>query len=102
MKVNAAGVKKNIGHFLQVENETDKVYEGYCVDVALEIASIVNFKFIFKQVKDAAYGAEDENGTWNGMVGELLRNVRRQHRCNQCVYYIIILISTINYLTSCF
>ena len=50
-------------------------YEGYCVDLALHLAEIVHFDFHFRGVKDGAYGSENENGTWNGMIGELQRGV---------------------------
>ena len=53
-----------------------KVYEGYCVDLANKIAELVQFEFKISVVRDDKYGSEDENGTWNGMIGELLRNVR--------------------------
>ena len=29
-----------------------------------------------RTVKDGKYGAEETNGSWNGMVGELIRRVR--------------------------
>lgn len=50
-------------------------FEGYCADLAKKIAEFVQFKYILEPVKDAAYGAQDDNGTWNGMVGVLVRNV---------------------------
>ena len=50
-------------------------YEGYCADLAKKIASIVDIDYKIVPVKDSAYGSRDENGTWNGMVGELIRGV---------------------------
>jgi len=50
-------------------------YEGYCADLAKQIAETVGFRYKIKPVGDDKYGAE-ENGTWNGMVGELIRHVR--------------------------
>jgi len=55
-------------------NENDK-YEGYCADLAKQIARVIGFRYFIKPVKDKKYGAK-ENGTWNGMVGELIRHVR--------------------------
>jgi len=49
-------------------------YEGYCADLAKQIAEAVGFRYKIKPVTDGKYGA-DENGTWNGMVGELIRHV---------------------------
>jgi hypothetical protein len=51
-------------------------FEGYAVDLTkkiMEIVGILNYEIV--PVKDKAYGARDENGTWNGMVGELIRGV---------------------------
>ena len=46
------------------------------IDLTNKIMKIVllsNYKIV--PVKDKKYGARDENGTWNGMVGELIRGV---------------------------
>lgn len=58
-----------------VDNER---YEGYCVDLAAEIAKHCGFKYQLKIVGDGKYGARDaETKIWNGMVGELVYGVRR-------------------------
>jgi len=51
-------------------------YEGFCVDLAEQIAHFVGFDYVIRPVKDGMYGAKYPNGTWNGMVGELVRHVR--------------------------
>lgn len=51
-------------------------YEGYCVDLASEIAKHVGIKYKLSIVMDGKYGARDpETKTWNGMVGELVYGV---------------------------
>ena len=50
-------------------------YEGYCADLANEVARAVGFDYIIKLVKDSKYGEKEKDGTWNGMVGELTRRV---------------------------
>lgn len=51
-------------------------YEGYCVDLASEIAKHVGIKYKLSIVADGKYGARDpETKTWNGMVGELVYGV---------------------------
>lgn len=50
-------------------------YEGYCADLAREVADIVGFEYVLRLVRDNSYGAKSEHGTWNGMVGELTRKV---------------------------
>ncbi|XP_048365337.1 glutamate receptor 2 isoform X3 [Sphaerodactylus townsendi] len=48
-------------------------YEGYCVDLAAEIAKHCGFKYKLTIVGDGKYGARDaETKIWNGMVGELV------------------------------
>uniref|UniRef100_A0A669E786 Glutamate receptor n=1 Tax=Oreochromis niloticus TaxID=8128 RepID=A0A669E786_ORENI len=60
--------KKN---YMQMEGN-DR-YEGYCVDLASEIAKHVGIKYKLSIVPDGKYGARDpETKTWNGMVGELV------------------------------
>jgi len=49
-------------------------YEGYCADLAKKIAELVQFNYRLKLVEDDKFGAE-VNGTWNGMVGELINRV---------------------------
>lgn len=64
-------LKKNADQF--VDNER---YEGYCVDLAAEIAKHCGFKYQLKIVGDGKYGARDaETKIWNGMVGELVYGV---------------------------
>ena len=50
-------------------------FDGFCVELAEKIADMCEFTFEIKLVKDGKYGAREDNGTWNGMVGELIRKV---------------------------
>lgn len=52
-------------------------YEGFCVDMLRELAGILKFSFKIKLVDDGLYGAPEPNGSWTGMVGELIDRVRR-------------------------
>ncbi|KAF0022826.1 hypothetical protein F2P81_024807 [Scophthalmus maximus] len=61
-------LKKNHEQF--VGNER---YEGYCAELAAEIAKHVGFNYRLELVGDGKYGARDaETKLWNGMVGELV------------------------------
>uniref|UniRef100_A0A8C6UIU9 Glutamate ionotropic receptor AMPA type subunit 1 n=1 Tax=Neogobius melanostomus TaxID=47308 RepID=A0A8C6UIU9_9GOBI len=61
-------LKKNHEQF--VGNER---YEGYCAELASEIAKHVGFSYRLELVGDGKYGARDpESKMWNGMVGELV------------------------------
>ncbi|XP_076843694.1 glutamate receptor 3a isoform X2 [Brachyhypopomus gauderio] len=56
-----------------VQLEGNDRYEGYCVDLASEIAKHVGIKYKLSVVEDGKYGARDsDTRRWNGMVGELV------------------------------
>lgn len=52
-------------------------YEGFCVDMLKELADILKFKYRIRLVGDGLYGVPGTNGTWTGMVGELISRVCR-------------------------
>ncbi|XP_072531636.1 glutamate receptor ionotropic, kainate 5 isoform X2 [Salminus brasiliensis] len=52
--------------------EGNDQYEGFCVDMLRELADILKFSFRIKLVDDGLYGAPEPNGSWTGMVGELI------------------------------
>ncbi|ELT93728.1 hypothetical protein CAPTEDRAFT_178222 [Capitella teleta] len=54
--------------------EGNDKYEGYCADLAKLIAEEINIKYKIVPVADKKYGGLNENGTWDGMVGELVRH----------------------------
>ncbi|KAI3374021.1 hypothetical protein L3Q82_022581 [Scortum barcoo] len=61
-------LKKNHEQF-----EGNDRYEGYCAELASEIAKHVGFVYRLELVGDGKYGARDaETKMWNGMVGELV------------------------------
>lgn len=56
--------------------EGNDKYEGYCVDLASEIAKHIGIKYKIAIVPDGKYGARDaDTKIWNGMVGELVYGV---------------------------
>ncbi|PIO35036.1 hypothetical protein AB205_0091890 [Aquarana catesbeiana] len=53
--------------------EGNDKFEGYCVDLAYEIAKHIGIKYKIAIVPDGKYGARDsDTKIWNGMVGELV------------------------------
>uniref|UniRef100_A0A672QF63 Glutamate receptor n=1 Tax=Sinocyclocheilus grahami TaxID=75366 RepID=A0A672QF63_SINGR len=54
------------------ELEGNERYEGFCVDMLKELADILKFKYRIRLVGDGVYGVSGTNGTWTGMVGELI------------------------------
>lgn len=71
-------LKKNHEQF-----EGNDRYEGYCAELAFEIAKHVGFTYRLELVGDGKYGARDSaSKMWNGMVGELVYgvSVRREEK----------------------
>lgn len=57
--------------------------EGFCIDILRELSIRMNFDYEIYPVPDNQYGNEDENGTWNGMIRELMDKV--------CFYSLILI-----------
>lgn len=52
-----------------------KRYKGFSIDVLDALAKILGFKYDIYQVGDGKYGSALSNGSWNGMIGELIGKV---------------------------
>ncbi|XP_064610198.1 glutamate receptor-like isoform X2 [Liolophura sinensis] len=48
-------------------------YEGYCMELTEKLSVVLGFDYLVELVKDGQYGSRRQNGTWNGMVGTLIR-----------------------------
>lgn len=48
-------------------------FEGYAMDLIKELSLLLNFEFEIRICKDGLYGIEDDEGNWNGMIGEVIR-----------------------------
>lgn len=59
------------------ELEGNDRYEGFCVDMLMELADILHFNYKIHLVGDGLYGVPEANGTWTGMVGELIARVSK-------------------------
>jgi hypothetical protein len=54
--------------------EENGKFKGFCIDLLNEIAQKMNFRYEIYKVADNNYGTE-KNGTWNGMIRELMEKV---------------------------
>ncbi|PAV57566.1 hypothetical protein WR25_03421 isoform B [Diploscapter pachys] len=62
-------LKKN--HY---ELDANSKFEGFCIDLLTELSKDLGFTFTIHAVKDGKYGNDVYgNGTWDGMIGEILR-----------------------------
>ena len=50
-------------------------HEGYIVDLMQKVKEKTNLTFQFSVVADGKFGSQDADGSWNGMVGEVVEGV---------------------------
>uniref|UniRef100_A0A1I8B852 Lig_chan-Glu_bd domain-containing protein n=1 Tax=Meloidogyne hapla TaxID=6305 RepID=A0A1I8B852_MELHA len=49
-----------------------QLVEGYCIDMLKMLKLALNFTFDLYLVGDGKFGSIDENGNWDGLIGELV------------------------------
>lgn len=47
-------------------------WEGFSIDLMNELSDNLGFNYELKQVADSRHGTESDDGTWNGMIGEVV------------------------------
>ena len=60
---------------LKRQEDGSITHEGYCIDLLRELSKRLHFSYHIETSPDGLYGAKLENGSWYGMIGELLNNV---------------------------
>ena len=50
-------------------------FEGFAIDLIREVANMLKFDYEVYLVHDGNFGSKQEDGSWNGMIGELLEGV---------------------------
>jgi ionotropic glutamate receptor len=60
---------------MRKQNDNVTKYEGYCADLAAELAKLIGFNYSISLVKDGKYGTRQSDGSFNGMIGEIVRGV---------------------------
>ncbi len=53
-----------------------KKYQGFSIDVLDALANYLGFKYEIYVAPDHKYGSQQADGTWNGLMGELVFKVR--------------------------
>ncbi len=56
-------------------NARTKRYEGYIVDLVKELSQTLGFAYNIRPALDGQYGHRRSNGTWSGMIGEVMTKV---------------------------
>ncbi|XP_032686225.1 ionotropic receptor 25a [Odontomachus brunneus] len=57
--------------FVMYNNKTNEWY-GFCIDLLDAIRETVPFEYEIREVEDQNYGSLTENGSWNGMIRDLV------------------------------
>lgn len=53
-----------------------KKYQGFAIDVLDALSNYLGFKYEIYLAPDHKYGSQQADGTWNGLIGELVFKVR--------------------------
>ena len=66
--------------FVMLKHDADILYgndrfEGFCIDLLNKIAEYLNFRYELYLVPDEQFGSKRNDGTWSGMVGEIMMGV---------------------------
>ena len=68
-------------HFDHYYNDTTGFYYyGYCIDLIMRISKEMTFNFTLIEPPDYTYGTMKEDGSWDGMVKELMEEVCMSNR----------------------
>ncbi|XP_015599874.1 glutamate receptor ionotropic, kainate 2 isoform X2 [Cephus cinctus] len=66
----------------------DKRYEGYCIDLIMEIAKNLKFQYVFELVPDGNYGSLDKKtNEWDGLIKRLLDHAADLAICDLTITY---------------
>ncbi|XP_076075595.1 glutamate receptor-like isoform X1 [Mytilus galloprovincialis] len=59
--------------FFNTDENNKTTYTGLCIDILDQLALKLNFNYEIVTPADNAYGSLEDDGTWNGMVGMVMR-----------------------------
>ncbi|CAC5369272.1 GRID1 [Mytilus coruscus] len=63
--------------FFNSDDNNRTTHSGFCIDILDQLALKFNFNYEIVSPSDNAYGSLEDDGTWNGMVGMVMRNVSK-------------------------
>ena len=90
----ATSLPENKKTEIYFKDETKNVYYyGYCIDLIHKISEKMHFDYKIYEPEDGAYGTMQEDGSWNGMVNELIQDVGWQHNYNNVMGTFAVILS---------
>lgn len=64
-----------------------KKYQGYSIDVLDALSNYLGFKYEIYVAPDHKYGLAQTDGTWNGLIGELVSKVRANRPYDDTLFW---------------
>ena len=60
---------------MTVTDNGDQEFEGLCIDLLNKLSDKMGFHYTIRLVQDDQYGGQLEDGSWTGLVGDLIERV---------------------------
>ena len=72
------------------DSEGKALWEGYCIDLLQRLSELMVFDYEIVPPANGQFGKRHQNGTWDGMVGDLAMGVSitATHRSSMSKVYI--------------
>ena len=58
-----------------MRNPDTEELEGFCIDLLVMLSEMLNFTYTIYEVEDGKFGSQNNDGTWNGLVGDIVQEV---------------------------
>ena len=58
-----------------ITEDGEEVFQGFCIDMMDKLSELMGFSYRISLVEDGKFGGQAEDGTWMGLVGDLVAHV---------------------------
>lgn len=58
--------------FIEIIPGSNYQFQGYCIDLLNLIQQELSFTYEIYEAADGKFGSVDDNGNWNGLIGEVV------------------------------